>query len=184
MEIKLAGPHTAASAAVVTHILPLCSPLLSSPLLSLTHAHTHTRLPLPLTHTHIGELVQLPCSASSAAAARRNEWLLRTLTFITGGSCKNWFQPINEEVSRTRAVSSLAEIWGGWLQRGGHSVRRPILGNPLQAYYYPPSPPLPLSHTHTQRRRRKKKKDARGCRECPRIANQWPIPRLELVINH
>lgn len=26
--------------------------LLSSPLLSLTHAHTHTRLPLPLTHTH------------------------------------------------------------------------------------------------------------------------------------
>lgn len=178
MEIKLAGPHTAASAAVVTHILPLCSPLLSS----LSHTHTHILCFLSLSHTHIGELVQLPCSASSAAAARRNEWLLRTLTFITGGSCKNWFQPINEEVSRTRAVSSLAEIWGGWLQRGGHSVRRPILGNPLQAYYYPPSPPLPLSHTHTLKE--EKKKDARGCRECPRIANQWPIPRLELVINH
>ena len=155
----MAGPHTAATAAVVTHILPLCSPLLS-----LTHTHTYSASSPSLshTHTHIGELVQLPCSASSAAAARRNEWLLRTLTFIIGGSCKNWFQPINEEVSRTRAVSSLAEIWGGWLQRGGHSVRRPILGNPLQAYYYPPtSPPVPLSHTHTQRRKKKKKRRER-----------------------
>lgn len=62
-EVKLAGSQSAAAAAVVTHILPLrcLSP------------HTHTSPPLAHTHTHIGELVQLPCSASSAAAARRNE---------------------------------------------------------------------------------------------------------------
>lgn len=46
MEIKLAGPHTAASAAVVTHILPLCSPLLSS------HTRTHTYSASSPSHTH------------------------------------------------------------------------------------------------------------------------------------
>lgn len=42
-------------------------------LLALSLGYTHARRALSLLHTHIGELVQLPCSASSAAAARRNE---------------------------------------------------------------------------------------------------------------
>lgn len=47
-----------------------CALLLS---LSLPYTHARPPLSLSLTHTHIGEPVQLPCSASSAAAARRNE---------------------------------------------------------------------------------------------------------------
>lgn len=125
----------------------------------LTQSTIHTRSPpLSLSHTHIGEPVQLPCSASSAAAARRNEWLLRTLTFITGGSCKNWFQPINEEVSRTRAVSSLAEIWRGWPKGEGAPVRRPILGNPLQdlATNYNVLPiTLSTPSSHSQKKKKK-----------------------------
>lgn len=63
------GPHAAAAAPVVSHIFLLSSPLH-------THAHTHSAYSpalRSLSLAHIGELVHLPCSASSAAAARRNE---------------------------------------------------------------------------------------------------------------
>ena len=134
----MAGPHTAASASVVT--LPLSSPLthilgfLSLSLSPLAHPHTYTHTavnsfnspavpPLPLQRGEMNDFSELP-HLSQAVPVR------------TG------FQPINEEVSRTQTVSSLAGTWGGWPTGGGRScktahIRKPFtrFSHQLQAHY-------------------------------------------------